>query len=119
MRIYVIFIQNVIHIVLNHIISVVDQSTISSILLTDRTLLLGKCRFVLEKYNVTMTEVYCVCYANCPWRPPTDFEKEMKKEFGRRVIQTGFYRMIRDRSLNMGGGGRRIFRGGPLIFSQA
>ena len=26
---------------------------------------------------------------------------------------------LRDRSLNMGGGGRRIFRGGPLIFSQA
>ena len=99
-----------IHTVLLHIILVVDQSTevetISNILLTDRTLSLrehadvsavllsGKCKPVLAKYNVTLTECYCVCYANCPWRPPTEFEEEMKKEFRRIVVQERFYRQL-------------------------
>ena len=83
-----------------------EVTTISSMLLTDRTLALREhedvaavilsetCRNVLNKYNVTMTEVYCVCYANCPWRPLTDLEKEMRKEFIRSIIQDTFYRKL-------------------------
>ena len=93
-----------------HILSVQDNSaeitTVSLSLLTDRTLALreqegisntlssGKCHSLLEKYNATQTEVYCVCWANCPWRPPTEFEKEMKKEFIRVMNQTTFYRKL-------------------------
>ena len=46
----------------------------------------------LEKYNVTMTEYYCVCYANCRWRPLTKFEKEMEKEISRRNAFVGYLR---------------------------
>ena len=98
--------SNIIQTVMQYILSVQDQTTevttISSTLLTDRTLSLrehedvaavllsGKCRFVLEKYNVTMKEVYCVCYARCPWRPRTEFEKAMVKEMTRKNIREVF-----------------------------
>ena len=39
-----------------------------------------------------MTEVYCVCYANCRWRSLTAFEKVMREEVIRRTVQKSFYR---------------------------
>ena len=83
-----------------------EVTTISSILLTDRTLSLrehedvaavimtGKCRVVVRKYNATRQEFLCICYANCPWRPPTEFEQEMKTKLNRIVLQWAYYRTI-------------------------
>ena len=44
----------------------------------------------MERYNVTMKEVLCVCYARCPWRPRTEFESAMVKEMSKRNIREGF-----------------------------
>ena len=78
-----------------------EVTTVSYDLLTDRTLWLredenvsavllsGLCRVALAKYNVTVKEMECVCYAICPWRPLTELEKvilQYMKEFGKRIV---------------------------------
>ena len=81
-----------------------EVTTLSLSLLTDRTLLLRahkdvsevafttKCKDVLAKYNVTRKEYYCVCWANCPWRPRTDIEAEFFAEFVRRLLRNRIIR---------------------------
>ena len=51
----------------------------------------------LVKYNVTFDEMLCVCFARCPWRPPTDLEKEMlleMEEYGRIIEHKRLVRQI-------------------------
>ena len=83
-----------------------EATTLSSILLTDRTLslrahkevsetvLTSKCQKTLDKYNVTRKEYVCICWVNCPWRPLTEEEIELEKEFGRIVNWNLFLRQI-------------------------
>ena len=83
-----------------------EETTLSLSLLTDRTLLLRahkdvsevafstKCRGVLAKYNVTLKEYYCVCWANCRWRPPTPVEAEQIATFRKAIIRDTKIRQI-------------------------
>ena len=62
-------------------------------MLTDRTIslrehkdvaksvLTGKCRNILAKYNVTKKEYSCVCWVNCPWRSLTEEENMLNQAF--------------------------------------
>ena len=69
-----------------------EATTVSLDLLTDRTLALreledikplvnsDKCRLRMRKYNATLKQTTCVCFANCPWRSLTDIEEKMVEE---------------------------------------
>ena len=77
-----------------------EVTTVSGPLLTDRTLALraleevssvlltGLCRRAVIQYNATFEEMNCVCFGQCPWRAPTEQEKEMVAEMDefRRII---------------------------------
>ena len=81
-----------------------EATTISLSLLTDRTLALreledikplvnsDKCIPQLRKYNATLKEARCVCYANCPWRSLTDIEEQILEEFIRKIDRNRFFR---------------------------
>ena len=89
---------------LNNYFSDLDYSyevtTRSSTLLTDRTLALrahkeiaesvltDKCYHRLRKYNATLNEYYCVCWANCRWRPLTEAEVVIREKYRQIILVT-------------------------------
>ena len=82
-----------------------EATTISLSLLTDRTLALreledikplvnsNKCKLQLRKYNATLLESVCVCFANCPWRSRTDVEEQILEEFIRKIVRKRIFRL--------------------------
>ena len=81
-----------------------EATTVSLDLLTDRTLALreledikppvhsDKCRLRMRKYNATLKEARCVCYAKCPWRSLTDIEEQILEERYRRILRGTIHR---------------------------